>query len=260
MGFFDLIENEQDQAADPVPIRTESTAGRATPRTKNSAPQRTGPKLRPRPERLKFLKPCPICRGKEFTHGKNNGFFCNPCQPGIEGAPVLAGGAWQPPETVDGLPCAGCGSTTYQRIENGFIFDDLSLADGWHCGGENCSIKLFSRSGNTGPPDLGDRNHLAPPPRPAEQKKYSQAGFPWIMAHLSALLAAGWTRPELFRRSAHNWPVGQWGVAWLSAWTKPGLKIDLDHRTGVLCFRFTGPHGKPIKQSIRPGKYQVVTE
>ena len=52
-----------------------------------------------------------------------------------------------PPPTigpeVPSLPCGGCGSTSYRRVVNGFIFPDGSRADGWHCGGRECGVKLM---------------------------------------------------------------------------------------------------------------------
>lgn len=52
-------------------------------------PQRkTGSK----PEKLSFLKPCPICANRNFIYGTSGGFFCVTCQPGIPGQPVEAAG------------------------------------------------------------------------------------------------------------------------------------------------------------------------
>ena len=52
-----------------------------------------------------------------------------------------------PPPTiapeVPGLPCGGCGSTSYRRVVDGFIFPDGSRTDGWHCGGADCRVKLM---------------------------------------------------------------------------------------------------------------------
>ena len=44
---------------------------------------------------------------------------------------------------VPGLPCGGCGSTRYRKVVDGFIFPDGSRADGWHCGGRECGVKLM---------------------------------------------------------------------------------------------------------------------
>jgi len=140
MSLFDFIENEPDQAPEPTIPTRQPSRGSSKPDHQATTGQRP---WKQKPERLKFLKPCPICQGNEFTHGNNGGFFCNHCQPGIKGHPVIALGCRQPPETVEGLPCGGCGATLYTKIENGFIFDDGSLADGWHCGGMNCPVKIL---------------------------------------------------------------------------------------------------------------------
>lgn len=38
------------------------------------------------------LKPCPICNGRDFVNGKQGGYFCKNCQPGIKGTSIKAGG------------------------------------------------------------------------------------------------------------------------------------------------------------------------
>ena len=67
-----------------------------------------------------------------------------------------------PPTTgpeIPGLPCGGCGSTRYRRVVNGFAYPDGSRADGWHCGGRDCHIKLLT--GNK------DVEHINRPPKRA---------------------------------------------------------------------------------------------
>lgn len=54
-----------------------------------------------KPEIIRFLQqepveprlhPCVLCRGREFIHGFNGGYFCQICQPNVRpGLPVLAG-------------------------------------------------------------------------------------------------------------------------------------------------------------------------
>ena len=140
MGFFDLIENTAKQADSQVVHPASGTVRVNRDQDLVGEPARRSAS---RPEQLKFLRPCSICGGRDFIHGRDGRFFCTICQPGITGTPVKAAGHRQTQTTVQGLPCAACGSTTYQRIENGFIFDDGTLADGWHCGGENCHVKLY---------------------------------------------------------------------------------------------------------------------
>jgi len=38
------------------------------------------------------LKPCPLCKGLNFIHGQNGGYFCINCQPGHKGTSVKAVG------------------------------------------------------------------------------------------------------------------------------------------------------------------------
>lgn len=45
------------------------------------------------------LKPCSICNGLFFIHGKRDGYFCTVCQPGHDGQAVKAGGVWPKNET-----------------------------------------------------------------------------------------------------------------------------------------------------------------
>ena len=80
-----------------------------------------------------------------------------------------------------------------------------------------------------------------------ELKKIFLVGFKWIMGNLPELLEAGWTRPSLFRRSIHKWPVGNWGAAWLfipesdQASTKIG-------KNGEIIFTYDSNSRKVIKK------------
>ena len=61
-------------------------------------------------------------------------------------APPPAPPSPPPPTTgpeVPGLPCGGCESTRYRKVVNGFAYPDGSRADGWHCGGRECGVKLM---------------------------------------------------------------------------------------------------------------------
>ncbi|BCO08794.1 hypothetical protein GF1_11700 [Desulfolithobacter dissulfuricans] len=165
---------------------------------------------------------------------------------------------------MQGLPCGGCGSTTYKKKMDGFQFPDGSVTDGWHCGGEHCGVKLFTGNketdrktreqrleGNQGRQDL--QGEAVQPRRQrleGEARRCFHAAFPWLMEHLPELLAAGWTRPELFRRDKTAWPVGRWGVAWLSVWSKKNLTIALGVQ-GELTFSFPSS-GRQIVQRTYP--------
>ena len=46
---------------------------------------------------------------------------------------------------------------------------------------------------------------------PFEALSCFYVGYPWLRDHLDSLLAAGWTRRELFMRGRYRWPYGDWG-------------------------------------------------
>lgn len=213
MGLIDFIGNANEEQL-TVEKQTDQEQRPVAPAkaSKNKPDIHTHPMLvptaksrtKPKTEKLKFLKPCPICQGREFTHGKNGGFFCNSCQPGIDGQPVTALGHRKPLEAGNSLP------------------------------------GVAQQPRGTKP---AQSNRPAGP-----EQQYFQAAFPWIREHLPELLAAGWTRPELFRRGHRTWPAGNWGIAWVSAWSKKNLVVSIGHR-GKLIFRFTSG-GRNIKQTV----------
>ena len=159
-----------------------------------------------KPEKLNFLRPCPICHERNFTYGKKGGFFCSTCQPGITGNLVYADGRERPKNhTTEPLET----QTPIQKVSE------------------------QSRKAK-------------------QEAECFKKGFPWIMEHLDELLATGWTRPELFRRSCNRWCIGNWGLAWLSAWTRPGVTVSVDQK-GRVNFSFTGG-GRAIIQAAYPLK------
>jgi len=96
MGFFDTIDR----------IKTEKTAAQITtdstrrpgpaPQTSKETPVEhadfTKKKISFRRETLSFLRPCPLCGGRDMLFNKTGGFFCLDCQPEATGTPVKAGG------------------------------------------------------------------------------------------------------------------------------------------------------------------------
>ena len=157
-------------------------------------------------EELSFLRPCPTCQSRHFTYGKNGGFFCNTCQPGIAGSPAYATGH-------DRLNVYAVETTTTQSPV------------------QNVSAQI----------------------RKTNQKaECFKIGFPWILAHLEELLAVGWTKPELFRRSRHRWCVGNWGLAWVNTWTRPGVIIAIEEK-GRVSFTFKSG-SSTITQAAYPVK------
>lgn len=86
---------------------------------------------------------------------------------------------------------------------------------------------------------------------PLEAQRAFDHGFQWVQAHRQELIAAGWTAPELFRRSKFRYSVGSWGVAWLSVWLKPGLSVSFNDDGKII---FTLRRGeRTVVQSVRPG-------
>jgi|GEM_PF-3593323 len=261
MSLFDQISQAVNQNETPILLdQNEQVSSLDTGGPAQERQTKAGKRPAAKPEQLKFLKPCSICFGREFVHRKNGGFFCTTCQPGIAGHPVIALGHREPPEKVTGLPCAGCGSTTWTKEKDGYQYPDGIIVDGWHCGGDHCRVKLLS--GNR----KADVNMIEPPESweqhwenghadtlPDREREYFRAGYAWIMDHLQELLAAGWTRPALFRRSKFRYPYGHWGAAWLSVWIKSNLQVRLGSRGDIV---FTYPSGgRQIEQTAhRPGK------
>lgn len=86
----------------------------------------------------------------------------------------------------------------------------------------------------------------------AEKRHHFQTSFPWIMEHLAELQKAGWTRPALFRRGKHRFPIGEWGVAWYPIWTESNLKINICKRSSAIRFSFVGTDGRAISQAAYP--------
>jgi hypothetical protein len=77
----------------------------------------------------------------------------------------------------------------------------------------------------------------------AEALKCFRIGYTWLNDHLDELLVAGWTRAELFRRGRYRWPIGDWGVAWLSSWSDPGKDASIGAR-GEIVFSFKTATGQ----------------
>ncbi|MHC4326357.1 MAG: hypothetical protein ACYSUX_18960 [Planctomycetota bacterium] len=90
----------------------------------------------------------------------------------------------------------------------------------------------------------------------AQTQEIFKAGYTWIKPRLPELLAAGWTRPELFQRAKYSWPMGSWGVAWLSIWAEPDVKATIG-KHGEIVFEIQR-QGRPIKQTAWPkGKRKI---
>ncbi|MGD9949323.1 MAG: hypothetical protein AB7U29_12715 [Desulfobulbus sp.] len=128
MGFFDIIEHlntASEQPFNPKPHAQCLPTPPASTTTASSAPaherhqslaEDDGPDtwrpspaeieerrriLNRKPERLSFLAPCPVCRGRAFLHIDGGGFACRTCQPGLFGYPVEAAGEDRPIPAAD---------------------------------------------------------------------------------------------------------------------------------------------------------------
>ena len=115
MSFFDTILDLAGKLENTSKAHSQQllpTAGQRQETAKNGKKQEkaieneaSGPrpadqahsKAHSKPEKLSFLRPCPICRGRNFIYGSAGGFFCAVCQPGIQGQPVEATGPERQP-------------------------------------------------------------------------------------------------------------------------------------------------------------------
>ncbi|MBB5348977.1 hypothetical protein JWG42_01685 [Desulfoprunum benzoelyticum] len=116
MSFFDAIDRlkktdstsnhgksdqpEPEKAHQRAPKEGDECQGEEEIAVSHNITPATGPKKSTdqatkrnrKPERLSFLRPCPICKGRLFIYGSRGGFFCSNCTPHIEGQPVEATG------------------------------------------------------------------------------------------------------------------------------------------------------------------------
>lgn len=88
MGFFDTILELTEYPETTAILNNDSPI---TPDRQGRKIKKTG-KNQKKPEKLSFLRPCPVCAGRDFIYGTNGGFFCVVCQPGIVGHPITAAG------------------------------------------------------------------------------------------------------------------------------------------------------------------------
>jgi DNA primase len=87
-------------------------------------------------------------------------------------------------------------------------------------------------------------------PTPDMVRTY-KTGRRWILVHLDALLAHGWTRPGLFRAGQFKFPCGGWGLAWASAWGKPNVGSVSIAENGVVIFDLH-EMGRVVRQTVQP--------
>jgi hypothetical protein len=89
MGFFDnLNDTDQHEHVGMTIPKNLPEVATAPPETASFTKKKSNKK----PEKLSFLRPCPLCKGRLFNLSAVGGFFCEVCQPGIEGQLVEATG------------------------------------------------------------------------------------------------------------------------------------------------------------------------
>ncbi len=163
--------------------------------------------------RLSFVKPCPVCDSRYFRFVSETGFHCVQCHPDIQGQLVSAGGA--------------AGDVQRQSVTIVTSINSAKFDDGFQ------------------------------PAEPAKRRSRNElerftVGFPWVKENFKELVACGWARADLFRRSKHRWPLGKWGLAWLFPVDLSGVSVRIGQSGEV---RFTrSSNGRVISQSVFPSK------
>lgn len=162
-----------------------------------------------KPERLSFLSPCPTCEGRAFIHIAGGGFVCRTCQPGFFGHPVEAAGP-----------------------------DRRRPAQ------HNPELFPANSEETTKTPAAPECMQTT-----RQQQQHFANAWPWIKENKGRLIAAGWTMAALVRRAKSRWPYGQWGLAWLPIWSKPGVVVTLS-RNGEIIFTYQA-NGRTIEQAAK---------
>jgi hypothetical protein len=148
MGFFDtifdtsdrLVTTGQEQHILPeVNGNNDIKSEAASPDPATEAPKKTACK----PEKVSFLRPCPLCGGRTFVYGTTGGFFCAVCQPGKSGKSVEATGPdRQTPEREpdQGLQVSGNFQTSHRTTTS----EKENFSAAWPWLQKNLSVLLAS--------------------------------------------------------------------------------------------------------------------
>ncbi len=64
-------------------------------------------------------------------------------------------------------------------------------------------------------------------PIPERARQAHIIGAAWCTEHKEQLAAAGWHGSDLFRRGRFRYPLGNWGLAYSSAWLQPDVKAAI---------------------------------
>jgi hypothetical protein len=79
-----------------------------------------------------------------------------------------------------------------------------------------------------------------------ELKQNLEAALTWIRPRWEELLERGWTWDKLFYMSDLPYPLGQWGVAWFSLWTRKNREMGFSPEGDLVC-TLNEPGGKVIQ-------------
>jgi rubredoxin len=152
--------------------------------------------------------------------------------------------------------CKVCGKEIYESIKGSRFCKACGAPSG---DGEPTIIKEELNPGGSGATNFRREEGIATlapdaPNRrtpPAEGLRCFSIGYTWLRDHLDKLLAAGWTRRELFGRGRYNWCGGNWGAAWLSSWQE-GHKTPSIGRRGEIIFSFMRNSREPAQHTAWP--------
>ena len=127
----------------------------------------------------------------------------------------------------------------HQHFDHGMISEEE---------GENCNLP---QSNNKEPlPEGNLLHHISKLPH------NFQIAWAFLSAHLPELLANGWSREELFRRSSKTGPFHDIGLAWIPIWGNEKLKVSLAEK-GQIQFAFLSATGRHVTQSAWPKSYFI---
>ncbi len=134
-----------------------------------------------------------------------------------------------PPLNMDLRPCPLCKGISFIHNETG----------GYYC--QSCQPGIIGKIVISGGPERitiqqkkSSMEPIVSTRRANQEKKYFRAAYPWIKKHLPELFAAGWNRAALFRCSQYRWPLGAWGIAWLSVWSKTQLTVSIENNGEII--------------------------
>ena len=137
-------------------------------------------------------------------------------------------------------PCKKCGGRYFTHCRY----------TGFHC--SDCHPEIIGDPAYAlGNPDQNRLREAPPKKETPKSNGICEKALIWTNTNLKELLKAGWTRPELYRRGKLKRPYGNWGVIWLSVWSREGVRVKLDKQSSRIIFSFTSGN-REISQSASP--------